>query len=210
LRFGLIVTPDHGVQVEHVSTQSIQRPRLWLRTSIVVGNLLQVAITTLSLALLLVAASVGDGQPAVAVVLMTLGWLGVFVSTHANAHWLVGRLASIRFVGFGIRGTEKPDIYPVGLRQIMSAIPFFVAITDRSSLREATSRGRALMFAAGVTSTSISTILFAALAQALAAPGSHNLLIVSILAAIVATVLTARDPRGDYAKAWRAVSPTRA
>jgi hypothetical protein len=84
-------------------------------------------------------------------------------------------------------------------------MPFFTAITDRPSLREAPAWGRALMFAAGVTSTSISTILFAAVALALAVPGSHNLLVVSVLAAGVATVLTARDPRGDYAKAWRAV-----
>jgi hypothetical protein len=193
-----------------MSTKSIRRPRLWLRTSIIVGNILQLAITTLSLALLLVSAWVGGGQPALAVALMAAGWLGVFVSTHANAHWLVGRLVGIGFVGFGIRGTEKPDIYPVGIRQIMSAIPFFTAITDRPSLREATPRGRALMFAAGVTSTSISTILFAVVAQALAVPGSHDLLLVSVLAALVATVLTARDPRGDYAKAWQAVRPLRA
>jgi hypothetical protein len=193
-----------------MSTESIRRPRLWLRTSIIVGNFLQLATIVLSLALLLVAASVGYGQPALAVALMALGWLCVFVSTHANAHWLVGRLVGIGFVGFGIRGTEKPDIYPVGLRQIMSAIPFFTAITDRQSLREATPWRRALMFAAGVTSTSIATILFAVVAQALGVPGSHNLLIVSVLAALVATLLTARDSRGDYAKAWRAVRPQRA
>jgi hypothetical protein len=193
-----------------MSTQSIRRPRLWLRTSVIVGNFLQLATIALSLALLLVAASVGANQPALAVALMALGWLGVFVSTHANAHWLVGRLVGIGFVAFGIRGTEKPDIYPVGVRQIMSAIPFFTAITDRPSLRAAKPWGRALMFAAGVTSTSISTILFAVVALGLAVPGSYNLLIVSVVAAIVATLLTARDPRGDYAKAWQAVRPPRA
>jgi hypothetical protein len=110
---------------------------------------------------------------------------------------------------FSPAGTEKPDLYPIGLRQIMSATPIFTAITNRPSLRDATPGRRALMFAAGVTFTSISTILFAVVAQALAVPGSHDVLIVSVLAAIVATLLTSRDPRGDYAKAWRAVRPPR-
>ena len=44
------------------------------------------------------------------------------------------------------------------------------------------------------------------LAQALGVPGAHTLLLVSLVAALVATLLTARDPRGDYARAWRAFS----
>lgn len=127
---------------------------------IVIGNLLQVGIVIASLALLSVAANVGTTNAVLAIVLMASSWLGIFVSTHAIAHWVVGRLGGIRFVGYGIRGTERPDAYPPGVRQFMSALPFFTVITDRASMRQAAPVARALMFAAGVTGTSVCTVLF--------------------------------------------------
>jgi len=85
--------------------------------------------------------------------------------------------------------------------QIFSALPSFTAITDQASLARAGRWSRALMFGAGVTSTTLSSIVFAALALALGIPGARPLLTTTVLVAVAATVVTARVPRGDYAKA---------
>jgi hypothetical protein len=61
------------------------------------------------------------------------------------------------------------------------------------------------MSAAGETSTTVASIAAAAYAARTGTPGGHALLAGSILRAIAATVTTAIVPKGDYAKALRAL-----
>jgi hypothetical protein len=65
--------------------------------------------------------------------------------------WAVG----IRFDGYGLRGTDHPENYPPVIRQVMSIMPFFVALTDKTSMSRAAGAAKALMFAAGETSTTV-------------------------------------------------------
>ena len=61
------------------------------------------------------------------------------------------------------------------------------------------------MFAAGETSTTVVSIAAAAYAARTHTPGGHALLAGSIVWAIAATITTAIVPKGDYAKALRAL-----
>jgi hypothetical protein len=180
-------------------------PRVWFRMSVVAGNLVQLALMGLSIVLLL-AAKLRASRPEAAVVLMLLGFLGVYFSSHAIAHWGVGRLGGIQFVGYGIRGTSYPEAYPPAIRQLMGALPFFTALTDPSSLRQARPWARALMFGAGMTANLLAVTIFGALAVAFGLPGADLLLTITLIASAVATVNTSRTPRGDFAKARRALS----
>ena len=64
---------------------------------------------------------------------------------------------------------------------------------------------KALMFAAGETSTILCVILIGVYAWRSAIPGGLILLIASILMSITGIVSTSRMARGDYAKARRAL-----
>jgi hypothetical protein len=61
------------------------------------------------------------------------------------------------------------------------------------------------MFAAGETSTTVASIAAAAYTARAGIPGGHALLAGSIVWAIAATITTAIVPKGDYAKALRAL-----
>ena len=69
-------------------------------------------------------------------------------------------------------------------------------------MRQAGRWAKAAMFAAGETSTTVVSITAAARAGI---PGGHALLAGSIVWAIAATITTAIVPKGDYAKALRAL-----
>ena len=135
----------------------------------------------------------------------TAGWLAIYLSSHAIAHVAAGRAAGIRFRAYGVRGTDHPENYPPGVRQLMSILPMWSALTDKASMRQACRWAKAAMFAAGETSTTVVSIAAAAYAARTHTPGGHALLAGSILWAIAATVTTAIVPKGDYAKALRAL-----
>lgn len=180
------------------------RPRLWLRLSITRGNLLQVVGTTVGATLIALAGNL-SGPPAARFALALLGWLAIYDCTHSIGHYLVGRAVGIRFRFYGIRGSDHPEDYPPGLRQLMSLAPFWSVITDRASMRTAAPWRKALMFAAGETSTTICSTAAAFAAAAAQIPGAHTLLLFTIVWNAAATVVTAVKPKGDYAKARRAV-----
>jgi hypothetical protein len=142
-----------------------------------------------------------DVLPIIRVVLMLLGWLLIYVCSHAIAHWLVGRLVGIRFRGYGIRGTDHPESYPPGTRELMSVIPFFTVLTNKATMQTASPTAKALMFAAGETSTTVCSILAGLYAWLSGTPGGLILLIVAIVTGIFATIVTAKGPKGDYASA---------
>ena len=189
------------------ATTSPARPPPWARLSVPTGNGIQIAGMTLGAALLYTAGestNLGAGR----IPLMIAGFLAVYCCCHAIAHWAVGRLVGIRFRGYGVRSTDHPQDYPAGVRQLMSILPTFTAMTDKDSMRAASPIARALMFCAGETSTAVCSILAAYYALRAGIPGGHGLFYAMIAFNALSTVVTAIVPRGDYAKARRALQRT--
>jgi len=170
--------------------------------SVVAGNLVQSAGLVLAVGLLWVAAS-WHGAAVLRVVLMLMSWFLVYICSHALAHWVAGRAVRIRFHGYGLRGTDQPEVYPPGMRQIMRVLPFFSALTEKTSMQQAGAVAQAIMFSAGETSTTLCTLLAAGYAWVSGIPGGDVLFIFTVCWDLGATITTARTPRGDYAKAMR-------
>lgn len=179
-------------------------PRLWARFSVRAGTAIQAAGITAGAAALAAAAHwhAADG---VRLALLAGGWLALYLCSHAIAHVAVGRAVGIRFRAYGVRGTDHPENYPPGVRQLMSVLPMWSALTEKASMRQAGRWARAAMFAAGETSTTVVSIAAAAYAERTGTPGGHPLLVGSVLWAIGATITVAIVPKGDYAKALRAL-----
>jgi len=137
--------------------------------------------------------------------LMLVGFVAVYLNCHAIAHYIAGRLVGLKFRGYGVRGTDHPEVYPPGIRQLMQAAPFYVTLSTRSSRAQAGRVAKAVYFAAGETSTAVCSIAFAAAAAAAHVPGGQLLLTAMIGFNAISTIVTARTPSGDYAKAIRAV-----
>lgn len=181
-----------------------RRPPMWLHMPVATGNLAQIIGLVVGAWFLALAAHISaPALPRVA--LMLLGWL---VCGHAISHWAVGRLLGIRFREYGLRGTDHPENYPAGLRALMSVTPFFTVVTEKESMRCASPMAKALMFAAGETSTTVLSLLAAWYAWQSGTPGGLILFIITLIWDIGATITTAIIPRGDYAKALRALRRT--
>jgi hypothetical protein len=178
------------------------RPKLWFRMSVETGNVVQSAGLVLAAGLLFVAAS-WHLAAVLRVVLMLLGWFLIYICSHALAHWAAGRAMRIRFRGYGVRGTDQPEVYPPGIGQVMRMLPFFSALTEKTSMQQAGAVAKAIMFSAGETSTTLCTLLAAGYAWVSGIPGGGVLFIATVCWDLGATITTARTPRGDYAKAWR-------
>ena len=187
-----------------ISAPAAPRPPLWARMSVVTGNMVQLAGLVLGAALLYLAAhsAVASG---VRIALMILGWFAIYVCCHASAHWAVGRLVGIRFRGYGLRGTDHPEDYPPLVRQLMSVLPFFTALTEKESMQHARPWAKALMFAAGETSTALWSTGVGWYAWQSGIPGGQWLFTIMVVFNVVSTVVTAIVPRGDYTKARRAL-----
>jgi hypothetical protein len=186
------------------STISLPRPPFWFKLSIWAANLLQLAGLVLGAWLLYL-----DARLPVAalwrVILMLVGWLIIYICCHASAHWLVGRLVGIEFQGYGMRGTDHPENYSGLMRSLMTGLPTFTVMTKKASLKQARPLAKALMFAAGETSTAVCSILAGWYAWQSGIPGGIVLFWVMVVFNLLSTVATARFPRGDYHKAWRAL-----
>ncbi len=181
------------------------RPPFWFKLSIRMGNIIQIDGLILGCALLLTAGQVTQLFPVARVVLMLAGWLTIYICSHALAHWVVGRLGRIAFDGYGVRGTDHPENYPPGVRQMMSAMPTFTVMTEKTSMKKAWPLARALMFAAGETSTTVCSILVGWYAWSMGIPGGLVFFIAMVGLNVTATYITARLPKGDYAKAVQAL-----
>ncbi len=183
---------------------AVPRPPFWMRLSITVGNLLQLTGLVAGSWLMYLAARPHAGT-LLRVALMILGWLIIYICCHSLGHWLVGRLVGIRFRGYGMRGTDHPEEFGAMMRPLMSRLPMFTAITEKASMEKARPVARAVMFAAGETSTIVCVILAGLYAWQSHTPGGLILLIASILMSLSAVVSTSKMPKGDYAKARRAL-----
>jgi len=136
---------------------------------------------------------------------MIAGFMTVYLNCHALAHYLAGRAVGLRFRGYGVRGTDHPEVYPPGIRQLMQAAPFYVALSTKESREQASPRAKAIYYAAGETSTAICSIAYAAIAAAANIPAGQLLLVAMIVFNVISTIVTTRNPTGDYGKALRAL-----
>ncbi len=187
-----------------VSTPTAPRRSFKRRYTVARGNAIQ-ATGMLGGAGLLGAAASLTGPGVARTGLMLAGFIAVYLNCHSIAHYAAGRLVGLRFRGYGVRGTDHPEVYPPGIRRLMEATPFYVALSTRASREQAGRVARAVYFAAGETSTAVCSIAFAAAATAAGIPGGKLLLMAMIGFNAVSTVVTARTPSGDYAKAIRAL-----
>ncbi len=181
------------------------RPPLWWRTSVGAGAGLQLVATAFGGLGVAVATGAFGGPTWLRALALAVGLVLVYLDTHAVAHFAVGRAVGIHFRGFGLRGTDHPESYSPGVRQLMGHVPMWVALTDPSSRRAASPPARAAMYAAGETSTTLCTLAAAAAALLGGAPGGVLALLVSAAWTVVASVVVAVIPKGDYAKAARAL-----
>ncbi len=180
------------------------RPRFWLRLSVPAGTLLQAAGVALGAWLM----TAGAHAPAAAVLcllIMFAGWLLIYICCHSLGHWLVGTLVGIRFQGYGVRGTDHPDELSPALRFVLTRLPMFTAITDKGSMQQARPLAKALMFAAGETSTILAVFLSGLYVWRSGVPGGLLWFLISVLMCVSGLIQPLRMPRGDYAKARRAL-----
>ena len=187
----------------NTKVQATPNPPFWRRLSVTTANTIQVFGLVAGVVLLYI-----DGHTSTAtivrVLLMIVGWMLVYICCHSLGHYVVGRLVGIRFRGYGLRGTDHPEAYPPGLRQMMSVIPFFTVMTEKSSMAKASPTAKALMFAAGEVSSIVCSFAAGWFAWHEAIPGGSVLFVISIIFVFVASV-TAFFPKGDFLKALNAL-----
>ncbi len=179
-------------------------PPFWAKLPVLAGNLLQLAGLVVGALLIVLAAAIRGTGP-LATLVLVIGLLVIYVCCHAIAHWLVGRLAGLRFAYVGLRGTDHPEAYPPGLRQLMAATPMLTTVSTRQSRASAGRWALAAYYAAGETSTTVCMLVAAALAVVAGIPGSVVVLVIVAVWVLLAVVTTASTPKGDYAKARRAL-----
>lgn len=172
------------------------------RFSIFAGNVLQGLMLSIG-GILLVWSAMGDAL-GLRTAAMLAGYLLVYFSVHASAHWLVGRLVGIRFTHYTVGGSTHAAMYPPGLRRLFAHLPFFAVHVDRASLNAAAPQAQALMFGAGMTSSVVLSTAAAGWCALRGVPGGVILLAVNALWFVGALVAEARS-NGDYAKAARAL-----
>lgn len=182
-------------------------PAFWARLPVLAGNLLQLAGIVAGVLVIILAGAVRSAG-ALSTLIAVLGILLVYLCCHAIAHWLVGRLVGLRFAFVGVRGTDHPEAYPPGMRQIMAVTPMFTTVSTRQSRAAVGRRALAAYFAAGETSTTLCTVLAAVLALLVGVPGAGVILVVAIVWVLLAVVTTTFTPKGDYYKARQALRPS--
>ena len=178
------------------------RPPLRMKLSIARGNLIQTAGLAAGAGLLALAAAM-TGHSLVRLAVALAGFLAVYDCSHAIGHYLAGRAVGIRFRFYGIRGTDHPEDYPPGFRQLMSAVPFWSVVTDKDSMRTAAPWKKALMFASGENATAVCSLAAAYAMMVTGVPGGRVLFLATVAWNAVSTITVARTPKGDYAKALR-------
>jgi hypothetical protein len=125
-------------RIDRKAFEARVRPRfpVWL------GNLLLFSGTVILAALVPVALALAEGfdepRPGWAGLLILVAGGGLAVTVHDPAHWVAGRLAHIRFLGYFLDG---PFLIQPGLK------------AEYASYLRATARGRAIMHAAGALAT---------------------------------------------------------
>jgi hypothetical protein len=163
------------IKGESLRSAATTKRKIFARLSIAGGNVLQVGGTLAACFSLWVSRS--THFTAIAVTAMLLAWVLLYFSSHAIAHYLVGRASGIRFLFYTVGGTGNPEGWPVGLRWIFEHLPFLGVQTDKLSMHSASPRGRALMWSAGVTSSATVPTLSAFVARTSVFPGAGGFVV---------------------------------
>src|SRR5215470_2876931 len=136
---------------------------------------------------------------------MLLAWVLLYFSSHAIAHWLVGRSLGIRFLFYTIGGTANPKGWPRGLRWIFEHLPFLGVQTEKLSMQAASPAAKAVMWSAGVTASAAFPAIGALLAWHAGVPWSKWFCIFALFWALGTFASNWTSGRGDYSKARRAL-----
>lgn len=179
---------------------SATRTQPWFMLSGAAGNLIQLA--GLLGGFTLVAQAARTRAPWRTRLLLA-GWLVTYFCNHAIAHWAVGCLGGIRFVGYGMHGTTSPGWYPPGLRWIFRHLPLLSARTDPASLRAAHPAARLAMYLAGPLFTLLTGLGIPIYAQAMGIARARALLIGAGLWFTPMLIVEAIRQGGDLQRAWR-------
>jgi hypothetical protein len=93
------------------------RRRLTIRQ----GNALQLAGLAAGSGLLVAAAQLDTAAP-VRFALLLAGFASIYLNCHAIGHYIAGRLVGLRFRGYGVHGTDHPEVYPPGSSPHLASI----------------------------------------------------------------------------------------
>ena len=172
----------------------------WFVLSIAVGNLIQLGGLLMGIALLLRAA---QARPPWSTRLLLASWLVTYFCNQAIAHWAVGRLVGIRFVGYGVHGTTAPEWYPPGARWFFVHLPLLSARTDPASLRAARPLPRLLMYLAGPLFTLLTGLGIPAYGRMRGIARARALQIGASLWFAPMLIVESLRAGGDLHRAWR-------
>jgi hypothetical protein len=201
---GTIRLTTLSLKGESVDPAATTKRRIFARLSIAVGNILQTAGILAACFALMVSRSTPSTTTAVTA--MLLAWVLLYFSSHAIAHWLVGRAVGIRFLFYTVGGTGNPSGWPPGLRWIFEHLPFFGVQTEKISTQNVSPRAIALMWSAGVTSSAVIPTLSAFLAWRFGVPWSGWFCLFALFWALGTLASNWTSRTGDYSKARRALS----
>jgi hypothetical protein len=189
--------------IAHMNGSNLSpRRKIFGSLSIMVGNSVQLA--GLVAAYLALAAARSAHSTTAAVVAMLVGWVLLYFSCHAIAHWVVGRILGIRFAFYTVGGTGNPQGWPAGLRWLFEHLPFLGVQTEKASMQAARPMARAIMWCAGVTSSAVIPTLGALWAWRSGVPGSKLFFLVALVWAVGTLASNWTSRTGDYSKARRA------
>ena len=106
-----------------MNSAATTKRKIVARPSILVGNILQAG--GILAACLALKASQLTRSPTFAVTAMLLAWIFLYFSSHAIAHYLVGRAVGIRFLSYTVGGTGNPEeIFKVKFDVIVGNPPY--------------------------------------------------------------------------------------
>lgn len=172
----------------------------WFTLSIEHGNLIQLSGLLSGLALLVQARR----SPApTSSRLLLLSWGITYFCNHASAHWAVGRLGGIHFVGYGVHGTTSPSWYPPGLRWIFRHIPFLSARTDAASLQAAHPAAKLAMYLAAPVFTICTGLAIPWYGARARIPHARAVLLGASVWFLPMVIVEAMRSGGDLRRAWR-------
>ncbi len=179
------------------------RRKIFGRLSIMVGNAMQ--ISGIVAACLALAAGRSARSTTGAVVAMVAGWVLLYFCCHAIAHWVVGRILGIRFAFYTVGGTGNPGGWPAGLRWLFEHLPFLGVQTEKNSMQKASPVTRAIMWSAGVTSSTVVPTAGALWAWRLGVPWGKLFFLVALFWAVGTLASNWTSRAGDFSKARRAL-----
>ena len=181
-----------------MARRSRTQPRFIL--SIPLGNLVQLGGLFGALGLI---ARAARARPPWGTRMLVAGWLVTYLCNHAIGHWAVGRLAGIRFLGYGVHGTTAPGWYPPGMSWIFRRVPFLSAWPVPASRRAAHALAHMAMYLGGPLFTVLTSLGIPLYGRASGVPRARALLIGAALWLIPGTVVECIRPGGDLRRAWR-------